>query len=1482
MTILTGKGSKSHKKHSHSTSRVPMADDDQGSTIELRNVDNYQPDEEIKSSFKSLFTFTTKKHTFNIVICIIFAIVSGILKPISAIFYGNIFSALTHFGSGGITAQETLHQVSKWCIAISVLGGAVWLFEGLFLCSWMIFGELQARSVREKMFAGMLEKDLEWFDLRKDGIGSLLIRIETQIRELQLSTSQPLGFLLFETASASAALGTAFYYSWNLTLVIIATFPIAGGILYLISRKMGPAIEAQKRELSQASKFTNTAITAIDTVKAFNGQDHEVWQYFLAVKRSTVYYLIQARSNAFQFGITKFVMIVIFVQGFGYGITLVDDGLDAGKVLTTFYSCLTGMMAIEVVLPQWLVLAKGMSAGATLKSIMNQVDRGGSAKQIEESITPGFCTGDIEINDVTFAYPSNRQQNALTQTTFFFPAGETTFVVGKSGSGKSTLGNLLLKFYEPDEGSILIDGQRIQDLDTDWLRHNITLVLQQSVVFNETVRRNIEFGKEGTTNEADILNACSAASLEQVITDLPDGLDTMIGSKERQLSGGQKQRVALARARLRDAPILILDEGTSALDLTNRLKIMDNIREWRKGKTTIIVTHDISQILDDDYVYVMEESRVVQEGYRRKLSAKANGTFATFSPLPEPPLEQPIDLSDTRRNSDPGTPLPGGFEEFVQELTPRFSTMSTLYSPNAANHRSVDMSNRRLSLGYASISYVNDLHSKDIWNSRVDSPRSRFDDFQKPTSRFQKFEVSGNTSPIYSTAPPRYQESRFESILEHTTGEEKFKRQSSIQRPISSVSGKTNRDSQITTMDSLLEYSDDSAENTDEPKPKGEMKHVKPDSLTKILKTVWPMLNKRERMTLLGGFITAFIVAASTPAFAILYTKLLDTFYQTENRSSNALKWSLALVGVAITDGVACFCSHYALERAGQAWVSALRVEALKRILAQPKSWFEEPRNTPGRLNEVLDRNSEEMRNLVGRFAGIVFTAFFMLLISIIWAFVNTWKLTLVSMACGPVIFAVTKTFNRVSGKWENKCNYASEMTTGIFSETFSNIKVVRAFTLEAYFQIKHTKSTEELYKVGLIRANYSGLLWGLTDAMSFFITATIFYYATVLITKREISIATALQTVNLLLFGISNSTNMLAMIPQINSSRVTATQMLELANLDSSSSHENKGTERLSTIFPIKFSRLSFTYPARRETRTLSSISLSISPNSTTALVGPSGSGKSTIAALLIGLYPPDTSVPPPLTFNRVSITNCHIPSLRASISLVPQTPILFPATILHNIIYGLPESSSCANLPSAIAAAKDAGIHEFITSLPQSYNTTVGDGGQELSGGQAQRIVIARALVRKPKLLILDEATSGLDGGSAEVVRETVQRLRKREGMATVVVSHTVGMMKMARRVVIMEEGKIVESGGFEELKSKVGGKFGALVGDGLGNDVMMEEENDIGEGSSKAHGGANMGRGLGISIPGYEEVEIQRGRDTPIRDGRRRDTWLRREKP
>jgi ATP-binding cassette subfamily B (MDR/TAP) protein 1 len=216
-----------------------------------------------------------------------------------------------------------------------------------------------------------------------------------------LAISQPLGFLLLETTAILASVGTALFFSWKLALVIFATFPIAAGIFTLISRGVGPAIERQKRELSRASKYASTAVSAINTVQAFNGEDQEVWQYFLTAKAITKYYLIQARSNALQFGVIKFSAVMLYVSGFWYGLYLVTHGLTVGHVLTTFISCAYAMQAVEIVLPQFLVLAKGMYAGETLKSFMAEIQDGRTTKEEDGDLRPDTCPGDIEVNDVS-------------------------------------------------------------------------------------------------------------------------------------------------------------------------------------------------------------------------------------------------------------------------------------------------------------------------------------------------------------------------------------------------------------------------------------------------------------------------------------------------------------------------------------------------------------------------------------------------------------------------------------------------------------------------------------------------------------------------------------------------------------------------------------------------------------------------------------------------------------------------------------------------------------------------------------------------------------------------------------------------------------------------------------------------------------------------------------------------------------------------
>jgi ATP-binding cassette subfamily B (MDR/TAP) protein 1 len=368
-------------------------------------------------SWRSLFLFARRHHIPIAISAAVWSIAAGAAQPVTAILYGKLFTEITEFGTGSLTPQQFLNNVSIWCSALAIAAGGAWVVNGASLSSWMVFGELQAKSARMKIFESMLKKELQWYDLREDGIGSLLVRIQTyatfvcmlkcpnvvhrQVRELQLAISQPLGFVFTEMCGSFIALGIAFYYSWKLTLMICATIPFAMLLLSWLSRGLGPAIEAQRIEIAKASKCANTAISSITVVKAFNGQESEVWQYCSIVKAVASKYLVQARANALQYGITKFLMIGLFVQGFWFGLILIRQGLDTGNVLTAFYCCLYAMQSTEIILPQWMVLKKGMSAGHTLEAIAYEFRRGEEVAVSNLMIKPEFRGGDIELNEVS-------------------------------------------------------------------------------------------------------------------------------------------------------------------------------------------------------------------------------------------------------------------------------------------------------------------------------------------------------------------------------------------------------------------------------------------------------------------------------------------------------------------------------------------------------------------------------------------------------------------------------------------------------------------------------------------------------------------------------------------------------------------------------------------------------------------------------------------------------------------------------------------------------------------------------------------------------------------------------------------------------------------------------------------------------------------------------------------------------------------------
>lgn len=1188
-------------------------------------------------------------------------------------------------------------------------------------------------------------------------------------------------------------------------------------VLAWISARMQPGIEAQVVELTKASKLAKNAFSAIDTVKCFNGQDFELRQYARAIKKAAKHYLVQAQANALQIGFVRLVTLAMFVQGFWYGSHLVNTGQkNPGEVLTAFWACLMATQSVEQILPQIIVLEKGKAAGATLQAIMLQMESGRKVMKMIGKTAISFCEGDIEVrnvsgrsptfaivfadlNQVSFSYPSRPDHLALNKATFFFPAGETTFVVGRSGSGKSTLGNLLMHFYSPGSGELMIDGNSIQTLDINWLRNNITLVQQQSVLFNETIFKNIAFGTRdySRVRKEEVKRCIETAVLQHTISDLPQGLDTIVGTGGNAMSGGQKQRVAIARARLRDTPILILDESTNALDHMSKTLVTDAIRKWRQGKTTIIITHDMSQVRENDYAYVMDKGVVVQEGFRHVLERSVVGPFNR-------PLESPPDIIPLmqQKTSPP-------------ERCPSDASGSTNSTPESiASDDSMDIHVRPRRHFIPTV--FGPLEDSHLWRTS-----------QGPISPLTPMDLPGHPGP--TAAPMSNLQQGNESYPMQTVGSVRHEyfpilslpdREDAapgLSKPApSKMPSEKSPQSTLPPAHSRV-LSNASCPMEELPKrkrnlPKAE-KARRNAPLQKILLTIWPTLTWKKRFILILGFFCAAIHAAATPAFSFVFAKLLATLYLPSliERSHMALIWSLSVLGVAIIDGGASYFTHYLLESCGQEWIDTLRVEAMKRILDQPRSWFDRDKNSLTRLTECLDRNAEEMRNLLGRFAGFVFVAFITMSLALIWSLIISWKLTLVGVASGPFIYAVTRSFDFVSRKWEGKSNDAGEAANAVFSETFGNIRTVRALTLEDYFHKKYSHAINHALKVGLKRSAYSGLFFGLSDSGIIFVTALMFYYGARLASSQANSVADILTVLTMLLFSIANVNAIMALLPQINSSRSTASRLLRLSHLSYKVSHEHSGTIRLITPGPISFTATTFTYPSRPLIPILRSLTLPLPPSTSTALVGASGSGKSTLASLLLSLYPPSSGL---LTLNNHPISTLHTPTLRSLISIVPQSPTLFPTTISANIAYALPAHSPLATAFSIRAAARAAGIDDFITSLPQGYNTLIGEGGTGLSGGQAQRIAIARAVVRRPRLLILDEATSGLDGETARTVKHLVRGLEG-NGVGVLVITHERGMMEVCAEVVVVGGGGIVERGRFEELLGRRGGELRRLLG-------------------------------------------------------------------
>ncbi|XVF80463.1 hypothetical protein PTKIN_Ptkin15bG0075900 [Pterospermum kingtungense] len=413
--------------------------------------------------------------------------------------------------------------------------------------------------------------EVGWFDELEHSSGSLGARLLADAATLRSFVGDAPSQMVQSIVSAVAGLVIAFVASWQLALIVLALFPLIGIEGYIQMKIMKGFSADAKLMYEEASQVANDAVGGIRTIASFCAEEKVMRLYERKCEHPMKTGIRQGLISGIGFGLSFFLMYSVYATSFYAGAQLVELGhATFSDVFQVFFALTIASVAISQSSSFGSDSGKAKTAAASIFAIIDQ----------KSKLDP-FDEPDIQIfQDLCLAIPS----------------GKTVALVGESGSGKSAVISLLQRFYDPDSGHISLDGVEIQRLQLKWLRQQMGLVSQEPVLFNDTIRGNIAYGKGGNASEAEILAASELANAHMFISGLQQGYDTVVGERGIQLSGGQKQRVAIARAIVKSPKILLLDEATSALDAESEQVVQDALDRAMDSRTTIVVSHRLSTI----------------------------------------------------------------------------------------------------------------------------------------------------------------------------------------------------------------------------------------------------------------------------------------------------------------------------------------------------------------------------------------------------------------------------------------------------------------------------------------------------------------------------------------------------------------------------------------------------------------------------------------------------------------------------------------------------------------------------------------------------------------------------------------------------------------------------------------------------------------------------------------------------------------------
>jgi ABC-type multidrug transport system fused ATPase/permease subunit len=578
-----------------------------------------------RSRFRQFFVThlgQVKGSLFVAAVCTVGVILADLAKPwpLKLILdHGLLHRPLPHslrFMQGLVTGSSVpfLIAASASIVVISLVSAACSYFQTFITSS---VGYRTVYALRRELFAHLQSLSLSFHTKARSG--DLLTKIAGDTNTLKDLFADSLLKFTSQFLTILGMLVIMFAVDWRIGAIALATMPLLGYSLLVVYRKTKISVKTQKKQEGQVAARMGEVLSAVPLVQAFARDTHEMRKFDKATAETVKESIRVARMSAAASRSSEIITAVGTAAAVLAGALLVLRGAMLPGALVLVVSYLNSLYKPMKSLASLSTdLSKAMASAERIAEVLDVepeiVDRPGA-------VEARMLKGTIEFDKVSFDYGDGRA--VLREVSFTVPAGHRLALVGASGAGKSTIVSLILRLYEPKSGTIRVDGVDIRDYKIKSLRRNIGLVLQQEVLFGASVRENIAYGRPDAL-DSEIAAAAWAANADEFIQELEDGYDTVVAERGATLSGGQRQRLAIARALIRNAPILILDEPMTGLDVESEEKVREALDRLMLGKTCISITHDLASIEDADLVLLLEEGQVAATGTHRELVASSN------------------------------------------------------------------------------------------------------------------------------------------------------------------------------------------------------------------------------------------------------------------------------------------------------------------------------------------------------------------------------------------------------------------------------------------------------------------------------------------------------------------------------------------------------------------------------------------------------------------------------------------------------------------------------------------------------------------------------------------------------------------------------------------------------------------------------------------------------------------------------------------